>query len=361
MTDNNVRLVVAGQEFGGWKTVRIEAGIERLSRSFELGITGQWPGQVQPSRRIKQGDLCEVFIGADRVLTGFVDATPVAYDATSWSVGLRGRSRTADLVDCSAVNSPGQWRGLKLEAIAAALAKPYGVTVRSEAETGAVIADHQIDQGETVFESIDRMMRLRQVLASDDAEGSMVILSPGSGGMAATALELGVNVLKCQAAQDYSDVYSEYICKAQRAGDDDDYGEASTEVQASALQSGLSRRRVLMVKQSGQADAGTCQDRVDYERGHRLGKAQAATYTVQGWRQADGTLWRPNQTVRVRDAMAGVDADLLVVEVAYQLSDAGQLCVMTVGPLDGYVTKVARVAKAKKSSGGAAASWADVK
>ena len=360
MTDNNVRLVVGGREFGGWKAVNIQAGIERLARSFELAVTGKWPGQVDVARRVQQGDLCELFIGADQVLAGFVDATPVDYDANSWNVGVRGRSRTADLVDCSAINSPGQWRGLRLEDIAAALAKPFGVTVRAEIDTGAVIADHQIDQGETVFESIDRMMRLRQVLASDDATGALVILTPGSAGRATTALELGVNVLKCSAAQDYADVYSEYVCKGQRAGDDGDFGESTTELQATALQSGLSRRRVLVIKQSGQADLGTCQDRVDYERGHRLGKAQEATYTVQGWRQADGSLWVPNQVVRVRDAMAGIDADRLVIEVAYQLSDAGQICVMKVGPIDGYLTKAAKVAKAKKA-GGSAANWVDVK
>ena len=357
---NAVRLVVGGREFGGWLSVRIEAGIERLARSFEVGITARWPGPAAGSApRIDPGDACEVFIGADRVLSGHVDAAPIDYDDTSWAMSISGRSRTADLVDCSAVNSPGQWRGLKLEDIAAALAQPYGVKVRAEVDTGGVISDHQVQVGESVFESLDRMMRLRQVLASDDATGALVLLSPGSGGAATTVLELGQNIKAGRAERDFSGVYGEYICKGQRAGTDDEYGSAVSEESATSIQSGISRRRVLILKQSGQADAGTCQDRVDYERSHRMGKAQESVHTVQGWRQGDGSLWVPNQVVRLRDGLMGIDADRLIVELAYVLDDRGSVCQMRLGPLDGYLTKAAKAAK--KAKAGSGSGWADVK
>ena len=97
---NQVRLVVNGQEFGGWKSVRIEGGIERQARSFDLEVTDRWPGQTDIPRRIRPFDACQVFIGNDLVLTGYVDATPIKYDGKSVGVGVKGRSKTADLVDC---------------------------------------------------------------------------------------------------------------------------------------------------------------------------------------------------------------------------------------------------------------------
>lgn len=359
---NAVRLVVGGREYAGWKGVRIEAGIERLARSFDVSVTAEWPdGRVGVGMpQIEPGALCDVFIGNDQVLSGFVDAAPCDYDSASWSMSISGRSKTADLVDCSAINSPGQWRGLKLEAIAAALAAPYGITVRTEVDTGAAIADHQVQSGETVFESLDRMMRLRQVLASDDANGALVLLTPGSGGRAEVVLELGVNLLAGSARRDFSCVFSEYICKGQRAGDDDDFGEAVSEISASATQSGLSRKRVLVLKQSGQADAGTCQDRVDYERSHRLGKALEATHTVQGWRQPSGALWVPNLEVRVRDPLTGINADRLIVELAYVLDERGSRVLLRHGPLDGYLTKAAKAAKSKKKAAGSGGGWSDI-
>lgn len=360
MNENRVRLIIAGREFEGWKSVRVEAGIERVARSFDLVITSQWPGQEPPAIPVAQGDACELFIGDTKVVTGFIDAIPISYDATTFEMAVSGRSRTGDLVDCSAVNAPGQWRGLKVEAVARAMCGTYGVRVRTETDTGAAIADHQVQVGESVFESLDRLMRLRHVLACDDADGALVIAAPGSGGRAATAIELGVNVLGASAARDYTGVYSEYVCKGQRSGDDDEFGPSVSEATGSSLQSGLTRRRTLVIKQSGQADSGTCRDRAEYERAHRMGKAHETTYVVSGWRQADGSLWRPNQVVRVRDSRIGIDADRLIVEVAYLLDDRGLRSQMRLLPQDAFATKPAKQAKAK-AKGGAGVSWSDVK
>ena len=361
MSENNaVRLVVSGQDYGGWKEVSITAGIERQARDFTLSVTDRWPGATDIPRRIRPGDLCEVFIGADKVLTGYVDGTPISYDARQVTVGVKGRSKTADLVDCSAINSPGQWRGQKLERIAADLAAPYGIQVVTETPTGAAIADHQIQQGETVFESIDRMLRLRQLLATDDEHGRLVFIEAGKT-RAATALVMGGedgNVLTADAPLDYKDRFSEYVCKGQRTGDDYAFAAAVSEGTATLADSAIQRRRVLVIKQSGQADEGTCRDRVEYERAHRAAKSLATTYTVAGWRQADGSLWRMNQIVRVKDGIVGFDQDLLIVEVEYKLSEAGMLCTLKVGPKDGYLSNAAK--KAAKQAQAGRALWEGV-
>ncbi|AIF60208.1 bacteriophage Mu P family protein [Escherichia coli B7A] len=42
--NDNVTLRVNGREWNGWTSVRIGAGIERLTRDFSVEITRQWPG-----------------------------------------------------------------------------------------------------------------------------------------------------------------------------------------------------------------------------------------------------------------------------------------------------------------------------
>lgn len=407
---DNLRLVVNGMEFGGWKSVRIEAGIERQARSFDLSVTDRWPGATDVPRRVKPGDACQVFIGGDLVLTGYVDATPIKYDGRSVTVGMRGRSKTADLVDCCPVQSSSaasasaadswvdvkgpagtkaakvkppaqsasQWRNQKLELIAAALAAPYGVQVYAEVDTGKPIAEHSIQVGETVFESIDRMLRLRHVLSTDTALGQLVFVEVGSGGRASTAIELGVNVMAGDAALDYTGVFSDYIVKGQRAGSDTAFGSDVSEEEGESTPSddtgaqqldGSSgtardnmalRRRVLVLKQSGQADEGTVQDRAEYERAHRKAKALQTGYTVAGWRQDDGALWVPNQLVAVRDGLIGFNVTMLVAEVAYILDEQGMRCELKVGPPDGYRTKAGKLKASKRLKGGGA-EWSDVK
>jgi len=356
---NAVRLLVAGTEFGGWKSVAIQAGIERQVRDFDLTITNNWPGDTDIPRRVHPGDVCEVFIGDDKVLTGYVDATPISYDGTSVTVGVRGRSKTADLVDCAAVNSPGQWRAAKMERIASDLAKTYGVEVIAQVDTGAAMT-HAIEQGETVFESIARMLKLRQQLATDDAEGRLVFIEVGSTGTAATALELGENILRCDAPLDYKDVFTEYVVKGQRPGSDDEFGDTVAAETATITDDTIARRRVLIIKQGGESTSTSAADRVRYERAHRKAVALATTYTVTGWRQADGTLWQHNMLVRVIDPAVGFDDEFVIAEIQYQLSEAGMLCVLKVGPKDGYVNKPAKTKK-KARGEGAADEWSDVR
>lgn len=354
---NAVRLVVGGTEFGGWKSVAIQAGIERQVRDFDLTITNSWPGNTDIPRRVHPGDLCELYIGDDKVLTGYVDATPISYDGKSVSVGVRGRSKTGDLVDCAAIGQPTQWRGAKIERIAADLARPYGVEVRADVSTGAALS-HAVEQGETVFESIERMLKLRQLLATDDAQGRLVFIAVGAAGLATTAIELGANVLKCDAPLDYKDVYTEYIVKGQRPGSDDEFGDTVAGETARITDDTINRRRVLLIKQGGESTASSATDRVRYERAHRKAVALAATYTVAGWRQADGTLWRHNMRVRVRDAVVGIDDEFVIAEIQYQLSEAGMLCVLKVGPKDGYVLPPE---KAKAKAGDKSGDWSDVR
>jgi prophage tail gpP-like protein len=405
---NVVRLLVNGSEYGGWKSVRISAGIERQARDFELEVTDRWPGQAEIPRRIQPGDPCQVFIGDDLVMTGYVDATPIRYDGKSVSVGVKGRSKTADLVDCCPIESgkstaassgggqwrdvigpdgkkpnvvkPGaiavnQWRHQKMEVIAAGLAAPYGVRVIAEIDTGKVIPDHQVQIGETVFESIDRMMRLRHVLSTDNEKGDLVFIDVGSAGMAGTALELGKNLLSGSTELDYKGVFSTYICKGQRSGNDEQYGADVAEEEgeaeetnsttvtgetATATDARAKRRRVLVIKQSGQADGGTCQDRADYERAHRAAKALQTNYTVAGWRQEDGRLWLPNMMVRVRDALIGFDTDMVIAEISWLLDSQGLRTEIKVGPPDGYRTKAGKL-KASKSQKGGGPEWSDLK
>lgn len=332
-SDNNVRLVVGSTEHGGWKKVEISAGLDRAARDFSLDVTDKWPGEkaVGMARRIKPGDLCKVFIGNDRVLTGFVDSTPISFDGENVTVRVKGRSRTADIVDSSAINKPGQWTGRRVEEVARELAAPYGVGIVCTADTGAPISDHQIQQGESVFESIDRMLSLRQLLATDNAAGNLVICRAGSA-RASTPLVVGENVLSGDASLDFKDRFAEYRVRGQSAGSDTSYAGDVAGIEGTSSDGGVKRRRVLVITADGNADNDACRKRAMWEAAHRAGRSYEATYTVQGWRQADGRLWMPNQLVHVRDGVIGFNMEMLIGEVTWSLSEEGSFAKLKVAP-----------------------------
>ncbi len=111
-------------------------------------------------QRIKPGDPCEVKIGQDLVLTGYVFKAPISYDGRQISLSIEGSSKTQDLVDCAATNRPNQWQEQPLLSIVQALAAEYSLYVVNEIPETARLAKHTIVPGETVFQSIDRLLSL---------------------------------------------------------------------------------------------------------------------------------------------------------------------------------------------------------
>lgn len=336
--NNQVTLTVNGQVFSGWLTVEIAASIEQLARSFSVSVA--WPRNTGgASLPIVPGDLVEVKIGSNLVVTGYVDSVPVSFDATSITRTVAGRSRTADLVDCSAILSGGQVKGQKIEKIAAMLAEPYGIEVITQTDTGPAIPAHQIQQGETVYSSLDRLTRARQLYMTDDAQGRLVLVKIGQE-TAAGQLTVGENVLSGSMTQDHTGRFSEYIVKGQSTGSDTVSGEAISATTESITDPGVKRRRVLVVKQSGQANRASCRNRAVFERDSRAGKSLKGDYVVSGWRQPDGALWQVNQQVKVIDAISGFNDSLVISEVKYKLDEGGMTTEIAVAPAAAFSEQV---------------------
>lgn len=333
--NNEVRVQVDGRDHAGWLEVEISASIERQARSFTLAITESWPGAAAQAGRVRPGATARVFIGADPVVTGHVDATPISYDAGQIRVSLRGRSKTADLVDCAPVENGGQFRNRRVEQVARSLARPYDVEVRADVATGAAIRDHQVEPGETVFESIARMLELRGLLSTDDAEGVLVLTRAGEG-RAADALELGRNVLSASADFDMVDRFSEYRVLGQQAGSDLDYGETISGVRAVAEDPAVPRRRVTVITADGQVDTGTARERARWTAAKAAGETQRARVRVQGWRQSDGRLWQVNERTRLTCPVLGLDREMLIAEVTYRLDSAGTTTRLSLAPQETF-------------------------
>ncbi|MFL1562484.1 phage baseplate assembly protein [Pseudomonas sp. O64] len=350
---NAVTLSVNGMDYSGWTKVSITASIERQCRQFDVGVTWEFSGDVPIP--IRHGDRCAVRIGADHVLTAFVFKTPISYDAKQITRGIGGRSKTADLVDCAAINKPGQWRGQSLQAIVKALASTYKIDVVSEVAETSKITDHTIEPGETVFESIDRLLTLSRLLSTDDALGRLVIVSPGNAGRAVDSLQLGQNVMTGSSDLDFSGVFSEYRVIGQRKGTDDESGAASSEVAATVTDPRAPRYRVLLIQESGDLTPELAQARANWERGNRIGKALTLNYKVQGWRQSNGALWRVNLIVRVVDRALGIDRDMLISEVKYDLDENGTTCSLSVAPAEAFLPEPKDPHKSRKLKKGGAA------
>ncbi|MCW3835965.1 phage baseplate assembly protein [Sphingomonas canadensis] len=325
-----VELAVGGKLYSGWHSISVTRALDALAGGFELALASR--EQTGAARfEVRPDDACELRIAGETVITGWVDAVSSGGGASEAVLRVSGRDKTGDLADCSAIHKPGTWRKAKIEAIAAALAAPFGISVTAKASTGAPVDKFALQQGETIDSAIERLLRLRGLLKVAAPGGGMEIITPDEGAPIAT-LEHGVNILSFEGTIDHRERFSDYIVKGQAAGNDRKNGKVVTQIRGEARDAGVRRYRPKLIVAEEQGDGASLKTRAAWEAGVRAGRATSLTLSVPGWR-AGGQLWRPNVRARVKCA-EGLIADqvMLVTEVTLTRDEAGTIAQLRLAP-----------------------------
>jgi len=236
---DKIILRIAAVDWTGWKSVEISRQMDAVAGSFSLSLADRSSpdGPVLP---LAAGLACEILIGDDPVIKGWINKTSPSFSATDHGIAVSGRDASADLVDCSAVHSPGHFLNQDCLRLASVLAKPFGVPVAAEGELGAAIPSFKLEQGETAFEALNRALVQRELLACPDGRGGLVLLKVGSRAND-VALAQGVNILSASADYDETDRFSRYLVQSQVPGSDDSYGLKACGVVAEVTDAAITR------------------------------------------------------------------------------------------------------------------------
>lgn len=314
-------LKVGGLKFDGWTSVSIDVGLDALSGGFDLGLTQRWPGH--PERwSVEPGDACALSIrtsGGDiPLMTGWVDRSSDSLDPRRHPITLSGRERTCDLVDCSAIHSPGFWTQRTVVQIASDLLAPFGLKASADVDVGAPFARFALEPGETVFEAIERMTRQRGLLPITTTSGDLLFTRPAQIHAGYSLIE-GETMETCAFDNDVSDRFSRYVLKGHDPSDES-AGSKAARPSAEALDAGVRRHRPLLIVADEESTQATLEASAKWEASVRAGRAQTVTATVSGWTTADGDLYRRNVLVPVKAPTLGLDAEMLIESVGFRRS-----------------------------------------
>lgn len=319
MTKPVIELLVDGQRHAGWTELEVRLGLGQVADRFTLSLTERWADQSAP-RPVKADSACSLSIDGETVLTGYVDEVLPSYDDRSHSIVVSGRSKTADLVDCS--DRRRTWSQPRtLEQIARELAKPFGIEVVVEADTGKPLRAPAVEAGQPFYEALSQMARYRGVILIANPKGQLVITKPPRGRLQ-TALELGKNIRAGSGRFSTRDRFSKVIVQGQQPGDDFINGDASAKPEGVATDSDIRFRPQVIIADTA-VDAASCRQRADSEVRHRRGQGRGITYTVKGWRHRAG-LWQAGYLVPVTDPWMGID-DMRLIESAQLIMDSSGL------------------------------------
>lgn len=324
-------LVVSGQRYSGWKSIRVTRSIESLAGSFALDVSDRWSDDNEPWPIVEE-DPCRVEIDGTVVIDGYVDVRDLSTTATSRTLAYTGKDRAGALVECSmfvqgASANGNKWtyRNVDISQFATEIARPHGIKV--SVQPGLVLPRDPIlvaHPGETGFEAIKRAAASAGVLVVSDGAGGILITRAGNS--RATSLIEGSNILSAAIKHDATNRFYRYLISTQVPGTDEASGDA-TRVQAEATDLGVRRTsRVEIIRPDKGYSTADARRRADWEARIRAARAETVTIGVQGWAQPNGTLWPINALTRVTAPRTiGVDGEMLISEVEYSIGESGQV------------------------------------
>lgn len=311
----------AGQTISGWTEVRVTRGVERVVSDFEISLTERFPGASDVT--VAPGAPCEVFLGDDLVITGYVDRYMPEFNSHSHTVRIAGRSKTQDMVDCSAVWPGSQILNGTVLSIAKTLLDPFDVSVLSLDDVGGPIPQTNLNVGDTPFDVIEPMARFRALLMYDDPQGNLVFARVGKQ-KAASGFRQGDNVEAAGVAysmdQRFSD-YGAFRVKFKAFGDGGDEANLITDVQDTDVPR---YRPKFLVAETTDGGFDIAQQRAKWEMVRRKGRSVSVHLVADSWRDAAGTLWTPNTLAKVElPALKLTDVEWLISEVTYTRNKGG--------------------------------------
>lgn len=309
-----VTIQIAERRFPAWKTANITMSLERLSGAFDIAGSSVWTEDQQLVERIiKAGQSCALAIAGETVITGAIDTAPPFYRGGDTGVAVRGRDRTALIVDsCVEARS---WNGATLLAIANDLVGPKGINVRLvNWDGGKPYPKYAVDPGEKISSTLEDACRQLGVMMWTDGLGNLMIGRPAKGPHVGT-LKLGTNIIEADGGPDHSERFHTVTVVGQRAGGDL-WDKAEGAQRGQATDPAIDPRRTLVLAAESQVEGGaTAQQRAEHEVRVRQARGNVVSVTIHGWRAPNGAILRPGQRLDIDCRRLGAHGTLMLAEV----------------------------------------------
>lgn len=325
MQVDDLTITSGGVAITGWTDIRVTRGIERLPSDFNVGMTELYPDELS-RLTIEPGAPCEVRLGDDPVVTGYIDHFVPSITANEHSIRISGRSKCADLIDCAAEWPGGQISNSTVLGIAQRLASVYGARINGVPEGIGVSTDQNdlpilpqvnIMLGESAFEIIDRMARFSAVLAYDLADGSLFLARAGEK-RAASGFTEGMNVQRAYIDFAADLIYSDYDVYIQSVDTYTDLGVQGNQIHKVKDLNCKRHRRMVIISEGGGMGNDVAKARGQWESVRRNGRSRIVRVTADSWRDSSGALWEPNTVVPVSLPRLKFSSEsMLITEVTF--------------------------------------------
>lgn len=287
-------VVADGQRYDNWESVECIRTAEDVIDHCMLTVAefsdkGAFTGNIS-NVKLKPGDPAQVYLAGQLVLNGRVYLRQGVLDPNRHGVQIGIASNSQSIIPSTVDAAPGQYKNQNVQQIASACFGKVGVGFSIEGSPGGAekifprVSEHV---GETRFNFIERLCRMRNLHMMDDGQGGIVAFR-GPKGSAPSVVKEGFNLLHGRVLLK-NDEHVEPLTAvgqnySQDTADDNRDPEANTNIDGS-----VNRPMKFPAEEPG--DKQDMQLRVNHESDWVKHQLVDGEVTVQGWLCPDGSLW----------------------------------------------------------------------
>lgn len=327
-------LNVGGYSFKEFTELHIQRALDQIAGTFNFTASVHAADPFPIPRQ----SPCTVEINGTTILTGYVDVITVEYGATTHTVRIAGRDKTADIVD-SKISEKLEFKApITLDTVIKRTLEDIGATdvkVINKVEGLAPYTKKELVSGKIgmgAFEFIDKYAAKRQVVLTTDGLGNIVVTrasSENSGITLRNSLQPGAqnNIKLATATFDDSERYNTYKLYAQQNHAADpkstEHPKVGTYYSAEVTDDKVRPSRKYRAIGEGSQPSDKLLERAKWEANIREAKSfnYTATMVELGPYSMEGAPYQPNTLVTVIDDFADVEVELLIVRVSQSVTN----------------------------------------
>lgn len=327
---SNITFHLNGQVIEGWQSVSVIKSMIEIVGAYGMSSGDYTPKGLVNYDNFKLDD--EVVIKADdkKLLTGYIDDINYDYGKDYATFELLGRDKPCDLVDCMWDGSVMEWKKQTVINLIRNLCSPFGISVTLDSNVSSranqVIETFTADFGRYVYEYITELCREHGLIAIVYNDGKLHITETTTTRKAHDKLEVGKNILSGSIRCSNRDRYSTYKVKGSGIGTDDKSLADFIEPTGYSTDSVISRSRSKIMIAETPCNSAQCLKKAQAERNYQGGMSRELLYELNSWTQSNGDLWEINMLAQVEDSNAGINKEMLIYLIEYDISsgDSGE-------------------------------------
>ena len=329
---SKIFLEVQGVKYEGFTDIAVNGAMENFSSSFSFSTTVKENSLGIIQNDLKLGQQARVFIDTTLAITGYIESLDISYSSGSHSINVSGRDIGGDLIDSSIRQKSYIQRDFQKLINLVLVDNGYSIKVINKVGTLTLEPTETIktEQGDSVFDFLDRYAKKLQVLLKINPNGDLEIIREDDEvvkNFLINDFTQNNNILS--ASLNLSTVNRFNAIQVYSQDNNRTHKKTSISQKGTAIDSSIrtTRRKIITIDTASQSKS--LKALAEWNVNLRRAKGSRYSCKVVGF-YSGKDIWQPNKLVNIVDLTAQVRGNFLIQGVEFSQSLQGSFTTLDI-------------------------------